>query len=234
MLLYPAVQKRAQQELDSVCGTERLPTLEDWDNLPYIRACIKESLRWMPTALFALPHAVTQDDEYMGHRIPEGSTVLLNVWAINTDPLRYSDPRAFDPSRFQGDDRTSAEAIMDSDPAKRDQWGFGAGRRICPGMHVADRSLFLGISKLLWAFGFERARDDQGEEIIPDPDDLTQGLVVFPKPFPLRITPRSERHAQVARGEWESCQALLNENKQWKEIPEEMLAASHVSSGLKS
>lgn len=234
MLLYPAVQERARQELDSVCGTERSPTLEDADRLPYIRACAKESLRWMPTAVLGLPHAVTQDDEYMGYRIPEGATILLNVWAINTDPVRYRDPQVFDPSRFEGDDRTSAEAAMASDPSQRDQWGFGAGRRICPGMHVADRSLFLGISRLLWAFEFRKTRDDQGREITPDPDDVAQGLLMFPRPFPLQITPRSEKHAQVVREEWEACQALLDESKQWREIPKSMISAHPTSSSMKS
>lgn len=43
MLIYPEVQQRAREEVDRVCGDARLPTIDD--DLPYIRACIKESLR---------------------------------------------------------------------------------------------------------------------------------------------------------------------------------------------
>ncbi|KAI9871957.1 MAG: hypothetical protein M1823_008303, partial [Watsoniomyces obsoletus] len=63
MLLYPEVQKKAQQEIDDVVGPDRLPTMDDEPELPYIRACIKETLRWMPTTILgAVPHAVTKDD----------------------------------------------------------------------------------------------------------------------------------------------------------------------------
>lgn len=39
---YPACQDKAQTEIDRVIGCERIPTLEDLDNLPYLRALIKE------------------------------------------------------------------------------------------------------------------------------------------------------------------------------------------------
>lgn len=48
MTLYPAVQRAAQAELDSVIGPGRLPVLADWDELPYVRALVKEVLRWGP------------------------------------------------------------------------------------------------------------------------------------------------------------------------------------------
>lgn len=76
MVLYPEVQKKAQLELDNLCGTKRLPNIDDWDSLPYIRACVKEALRWMPTAILGMPHAVIQDDEYMGYKIPKGAGVM--------------------------------------------------------------------------------------------------------------------------------------------------------------
>ena len=48
MLLYPDIQKKAQDELDSVTGRERLPTFDDRPRLPYINAMCKEVLRWRP------------------------------------------------------------------------------------------------------------------------------------------------------------------------------------------
>ena len=82
MVLFPEVAKTAQEELDRVCGN-RFPTLDDWDDLPYIRGCIKESLRWMPTAILGVPHAVIRDDEYMGYTIPKGAGVMWNVWTVS-------------------------------------------------------------------------------------------------------------------------------------------------------
>jgi cytochrome P450 len=50
MMLFPEVQARAQAEIDSVVGPERLPTLDDRDQLPYVCAMVKEVLRWAPPA----------------------------------------------------------------------------------------------------------------------------------------------------------------------------------------
>ena len=48
MLLYPDIQKKAQEELDSVIGRDRLPTFEDRPRLPFVEAVYKEALRWRP------------------------------------------------------------------------------------------------------------------------------------------------------------------------------------------
>ncbi len=48
MLLHPDIQKRAQAELDSVTGRERLPTFDDRPRLPFVDAVCKEILRWHP------------------------------------------------------------------------------------------------------------------------------------------------------------------------------------------
>ncbi|KAK0634896.1 cytochrome P450 [Bombardia bombarda] len=63
--------------------------------LSYVRGCMKESLRWMPTAVMGVPHALTRDDEYLGYRIPKDAAVICNVWALNNDPARYPDPSRF-------------------------------------------------------------------------------------------------------------------------------------------
>ncbi|KAJ8113581.1 hypothetical protein ONZ43_g5123 [Nemania bipapillata] len=79
MVLYPEVQKKGQEEVDRVFG-DRLPSLDDAMSLPYIQACVKETLRWLPATPLALPHCLTQDDEYLGYTIPKGATVIANVW----------------------------------------------------------------------------------------------------------------------------------------------------------
>ncbi|KAF2196383.1 cytochrome P450 [Delitschia confertaspora ATCC 74209] len=222
MVLHPEVQKKARQELDRVCSG-RLPTMEDEPNLPYIRGCVKESMRWMPTDILGVPHAVIKDDEYLGYKIPKGASVMWNVWAIHMDPKRHPDPRRFDPSRYEGDNQTAAEAASNLNASKRDHFVFGAGRRICQGIHVAERSLFLGISRMLWGFEFLPQKDTTGQEVMPDPNDLTEGFIVVPRPFPANIKPRSERHAQIMREEWEKAQEFLNAEKQWKKVPEGMM-----------
>jgi cytochrome P450 len=219
LLLFPHVAKTAQQEIDRVCGT-RLPTLTD--DLSYIRCCIKESLRWMPTPILGIPHAVTREDEYMGYTIPKDASVILNVWALHNHPLRFPNPRVFAPERYRGDATTAIESANSNDPGLRDHFTFGAGRRFCQGTHVAERSLFLGMARLLWAFDFEKEVDGEGEPVWPDASELTEGGLVQPKPFAARIRPRSEERAEAVRREWEVVQGLLDGEGQWKALPREV------------
>ena len=80
MASNPDIQKRAQAELDSVVGPERLPTIEDRSSLPYVSALVKECLRWRSVVPIPPPHVSTAEDEYRGYRIPKGSIVVSNVW----------------------------------------------------------------------------------------------------------------------------------------------------------
>jgi cytochrome P450 len=92
MVLFPAVATTAQEEWDRVCGS-RMPTLDDMPNLPYIRACVKESLRWMPTDILGVPHAVIREDEYMGYTIPKGAGVMWTSFSpipTNSSPTFQS------------------------------------------------------------------------------------------------------------------------------------------------
>ncbi|PYH46717.1 cytochrome P450 [Aspergillus saccharolyticus JOP 1030-1] len=228
LVIYPEVARAAQAELDRVCG-DRLPDLNDVPDLPYIRACAKETLRWMPGFLLGVPHATTQEDTYMGYRIPKGATVIVNVWALHSDPDRYPNPRRFDPMRFIEDHQTSAEAATNANVRQRDHFVFGAGRRRCQGMHIADRSMYLAISRLLWAFDFQRVVDPVTQrEVVPDQDALVEGLMAMPKPFPVTITPRSGEKAQRVREEWETVQPMLDEAGQWKSVPEGLIWKDEV------
>lgn len=218
MIVFPEVQKAVQEAVDRVCGEDRLPTMEDEPNIPYIRACIKETLRWMPTTpTGGVPHAVIQDDNYMGFTIPKGAGMMINTWALHMNPERYPEPRRFNPDRFKGDLQTSAEAAANPDVSKRDHFAFGSGRRICPGMHVAERSLFLGFSRLVWAFEFLPKLDANSKPIIPDIENLTQGFVIRPEEFPALIRPRSQKRAEIVEREWNTAQRELldQETKQW-------------------
>jgi hypothetical protein len=72
---------------------------------------------------------------------------------------------------------------VQADPSKRNHFTSGAGRRICPGLHVADRSLFLTILRLLWAFDFKPHLEASGEATQIDGDDMSQGFIVALMPY---------------------------------------------------
>lgn len=48
MAMYPDVQRKARAEIDTFLPSNRLVKIADAPHLPYIRAVIKECLRWHP------------------------------------------------------------------------------------------------------------------------------------------------------------------------------------------
>lgn len=82
MSIFPEVQKKAEEELDRVIGSHRLPISTDRDNLPYIMSVMKETHRWHPVAPMGLPHASTAEDTCRGYRIPKGAIMFPNTWYV--------------------------------------------------------------------------------------------------------------------------------------------------------
>ncbi|KOC17629.1 putative cytochrome P450 [Aspergillus flavus AF70] len=170
MLQYPDVQHRARTEIEAVVG-DRLPQFADLERIPYIRCVMKEVWRWRPPVALGHPHVTTKDIVDNRQRTPKGSRLHLNTWwgrphiarrtawlaialvrAISHDPKRHEDPDRFWPERYTDDHTTTMQSVSSVDVTKRDHFAFGAGRRICPGYHVAKRSLAIAIMRILWAF----------------------------------------------------------------------------------
>ncbi|KAG7446121.1 cytochrome P450 [Guyanagaster necrorhizus] len=179
MIQYPDVQKKAQNEIDSVLDDHRLPNLDDQSSLPYVSALFKEILRYSPAARLGLPHRVIQEDTYNGYRIPQSSTVMANIWAICRDPSVYTNPDIFDPNRFL--------TRNEMDPRKL---AFGFGRRVCPGAGFAETSVILNIANILACFNILKPVDvNTGAEYCPE-ISYTTGVTSHPSPFQCRIVPR--------------------------------------------
>ncbi|KAG5732706.1 O-methylsterigmatocystin oxidoreductase [Termitomyces sp. T112] len=186
LLDNPAVIKKAQEELDRVIGPNQLPTFADEDALPYITAITKETLRWKAITPIALPHLLSIDDEYMGYRLPKGSIIIPNVWAMLRDERVYPDPLSFNPDRFIKDGKLN--------PNVRDPMhvAFGFGRRICPARHTAFSSAWITIASILATFHITKARSESGEIIEPS-HEYHPAIVCSPLPFKCSITPRSKQ-----------------------------------------
>ncbi|RPD54265.1 cytochrome P450 [Lentinus tigrinus ALCF2SS1-6] len=154
MTLYPEVQQRAQAELDAVIGPERLPSISDLPSLPYIEAILMESMRWKQINVLGFPHQSLTDDEYNGYHIPAGSMIIPNVWAIAHDARHYPDPFEFKPERYLTEAGTLNPDVLD--PRR---FMFGYGRRICPGRHFSQSSLFITIACVLHTFEIRSGED---------------------------------------------------------------------------
>jgi len=141
MVMNPRVVAKAQEEIDRVVGPDRLPTWADEPNLPYIRSLIKENMRMNPPNKLGIVHATSEDDWYDGYFIPKGASVVLNWWAIHYNPELYPDPFTFRPERYLGHTESAATYLNVADPYERDHFSYGGGRRVCPGIHVAEKSM---------------------------------------------------------------------------------------------
>ncbi|EMD35209.1 hypothetical protein CERSUDRAFT_116679 [Gelatoporia subvermispora B] len=190
MVVNPEVQQRAHEELDRVVGRDRMPAFADYEHLPYIRAMVKEALRWRPVDPLGLPHRCADDDWYEGYYIPRGSICIANVWAMNRDPEVYGpDAEDFNPSRHLDENGRLAPAPADTHDESHVTYGFG--RRLCIGRNIANNSLFIDIACILWSMRIEPTKDANGKPAMPDVSGCVQGgLVVRPVPFQCETTPR--------------------------------------------
>ncbi|KAG2159163.1 cytochrome P450 [Suillus bovinus] len=187
MTLFPDVQKKAQAEIDAVVGHDRLPSFADRDSLPYTNALVKEVLRWNAIFPTGFPHCVAEDDIHDGYYIPKGSLVMPNLWFMLNDPRTYANPSQFNPERFLAKDGKEPE----TEPSTM---CFGFGRRqaqncICPGLHLADASIWISTAMSLAVFDISKVVEN-GVEITPEVDPLP-GIASHPKPFKCSIKPRS-------------------------------------------
>ncbi|CCM07189.1 uncharacterized protein FIBRA_09530 [Fibroporia radiculosa] len=222
MLSNPEALKRAREEIDHVVGNERLPGWEDEERLPWLIACIKETMRRRPPTITGkcihscslcsspnsksssgMPHQTDEDDVYQGYLIPKGSTVIGNIWAIHMDPNRYSNPMTFDPERFYDKDRPSKWA-SGPDSNERDHYAFGWGRRFCQGSYMAEASLFIVLSRLIWGLDLVAGTDPKtGNPQLPDVNDeegtWSEGFISVPRIYPVSFRARSEKHAETMR-----------------------------------
>ncbi|KAF5367770.1 hypothetical protein D9758_009822 [Tetrapyrgos nigripes] len=141
MSLYPDVQRKAQQELDSVLGPGKLPTFADRDFLPYIEAIYREVMRWHPAIPMGLPHETTAPIIYRGYYIPEGTAIYGNIWAMNRNSSVWQNPDEFIPERHLRQDGQfdHISSIL----------AYGFGRRICVGRWMANDTLFISIAIIL-------------------------------------------------------------------------------------
>ncbi|KAG1849245.1 cytochrome P450 [Suillus subluteus] len=142
--IHTDAQARVQEELDNVLGRTRLPTFDDQEILPQVTAFMLESMRWRPVSLGGVPHCATKDIIWNNYLIPAGAIVIGNHWAIANDPDVFPEPHKFNPQRW-----------IDDVGRVRDDlrfFTFGFGRRVCPGQHVANRSIFINTALILWAF----------------------------------------------------------------------------------
>lgn len=179
LLRSPETMKKVKEELHRVMGPNKKIKESDIDNLSYLQAVVKETLRLHPALPLLLPRYSTKDTSYMGYLIPKGTQVFVNAWAIGRDPDVWEDPLAFKPERF-------LDSTIEYNGQNFEMIPFGSGRRICMGLDLAHRILHLCLATLLWSFDWEL-------DILSTPEtmDMRERMgITLRKLVPLKAIPK--------------------------------------------
>ncbi|KQJ99275.1 hypothetical protein BRADI_3g42230v3 [Brachypodium distachyon] len=175
MMKNRRILRKAREELDAVVGVDSVVEESHLPQLHYLHQVLKETLRLHPAVPLLVPHCPRADTTLAGHRVPAGTRVFINAWAIMRDPTTWSDPTEFVPERFEG-------RKVDFTGGELDYVPFGSGRRICAGIPMAERMMAYSLAMLLQAFDWE---------LLPDHRlDLTEKFgIVMKKATPLVVVP---------------------------------------------
>jgi cytochrome P450 len=172
LLNHPEVLKKAREEIDAHVGSSRLLGADDVPSLGYLHCVLNETLRLYPVGPTLIPHESTADCTVGGYRVPSGTMLLVNVYAIHRDPATWPDPDVFRPERFE-DGGGSAEGRL--------LIPFGMGRRKCPGETMALQIMGLALGTMIQCFDWGAVGGGGAPKV-----DMTQGGgLTLPRAVPL-------------------------------------------------
>ncbi|KAF2752798.1 cytochrome P450 [Pseudovirgaria hyperparasitica] len=233
LTLHPEFQRRAQHEIDRVCGM-RMPVWSDFHDLRYVNCIIKEGQRWHSVIPNGVVRRANREDWYDGFRIPKDSAIVLTAYSLHRNS--YDQPNIYNPDRFIDHPKLAMDYAGSPDYMNRDKspilstyrpiemmnclaniscshhYGYGSGRRICAGIHLAERAQWRMVAKILWAYNIEPAIDQAtGEPQKLDPHAYVQGMLHGPLPFKVNFVPRSKEHEQIVKRDYEASKGFLQE-----------------------
>ncbi|XP_035176551.1 cytochrome P450 2K6-like isoform X2 [Oxyura jamaicensis] len=178
MMKYPEIQKKVQEEIEQVLGSNP-PRTEHRTQMPYTDAVIHEIQRFANILPLSLPHETTADVNLKGYFIPKGTYIIPLLTSVLRDKSQWEKPDTFYPEHF-----------LDSEGkfVKKDAFmPFSAGRRICAGETLAKTELFLFFTSLLQRFTFHPPPGVSTSDL-----DLSPAISfnVIPKPYKICAVPR--------------------------------------------
>ncbi|KAL2326954.1 hypothetical protein Fmac_020381 [Flemingia macrophylla] len=197
LINHPTVMEKARKEIDSIIGKNRIVMELDIDNLPYLQAIVKETLRLHPPSPFVMRES-TKNCTISGYDIPAKTQVFTNVWAIGRDPKHWDNPFEFRPERFLTKDNESGKLMGQVDVRGQHYQflPFGSGRRGCPGTSLALKVAHTTLAAMIQCFEWKSEEEDGGNcgcvDMKEGPSFIlsrAQPLICVPKPrlvpFPL-------------------------------------------------
>ncbi|XP_022097060.1 cytochrome P450 2B2-like [Acanthaster planci] len=183
---YPHVQHRIVNEIHDVIGRDRQPSLNDRDAMPYTSyihtATVMEMLRFGSVAPLGVPRAAHEDVTIGGYNIPEGTTILYNIYSTHFSDVNFAHSDEFNPERF-----LNSDGSVHASPDK--VIPFGMGIRKCLGYVFAQSILFLAFTHLLQGYQLSKLDGQPGNGSLLGQDPKYGGSR-WPSPFRLEVTKR--------------------------------------------
>jgi cytochrome P450 len=179
LVRHQEIQKKFQDELDSVVGRNRYPTLADRPLLPFVEATIAESMRCGTIVPLGLFHVAAEDTKIRAFDVPKGSWVIAPLYGFHFDENYFPSPNEFKPERFLSTDEKSFrknEALVP----------FAFGKRACLGETLARDEVFLFLTNMFHRFCLKPAPENPTPSLEP-----TLGFGPAPRDYKVIVTERS-------------------------------------------
>ncbi|XP_059275463.1 cytochrome P450 71D10-like [Lycium ferocissimum] len=154
----PSALEKAQEEVRRVFSEKGYVDESNFDELKYLRAVIKESLRLHPPVPLLLPRLSREKCKIDGYEIPQNTEVIVNAWTIGRDPRYWEDAECFKAERF-------LDSSIDFNGNNFEYIPFGAGRRTCPGMSFGLANVELPLALFLYHFDWKLPNGMKHEEL---------------------------------------------------------------------
>ncbi|KAI0192310.1 cytochrome P450 [Xylaria flabelliformis] len=179
----PFTYHRIRDELfAAIPDPEKIPSWETLQTLPFLTACIEESLRLSYGVAQRIPRLHDHDIVYGDFVIPKGTIISMSIYDISHDENIFPNSFEYKPERWMGNPRS-----CDGRRLSRYMVAFGRGTRSCVGMQLAYAELFIGLATLFRRFSFEiydtdRTDVDVGRDcFVPRPVKRSKGVRVLVK-----------------------------------------------------
>ncbi|XP_028652512.1 cytochrome P450 2B4-like [Erpetoichthys calabaricus] len=179
LIKYPQFQEKIHQEIDSVIGRDRPPSMEDRKNMPFTDAMIHETQRFVDLVPMNVPHATTRETDFRGYTIPANTVVLPLLNSVLFDKTQWQSPLSFNPGHFLDEN-----GQLKVNPAFMP---FSTGKRVCTGESLARMELFLFFVALLQKFSFSSTEDPENISLGAD----TSSFLKVPLLYKLKVSSRS-------------------------------------------
>ncbi|GKD60568.1 cytochrome P450 71A4-like protein [Tanacetum coccineum] len=150
--------KELQTEVTKIVEGRSMITEDDTQNMHYLKAVLKETLRLHPPVPLLVPRESRQYVKLMGYDIAQGTQVMVNVWAIARDPLLWDEPDKFKPQRF-------LNSSIDYKGLDFELLPFGAGRRGCPGIQFSAVISELALANIVYKYDLALPNEGKPEEL---------------------------------------------------------------------